>query len=269
MSFMGESLDTEEAQRREAEAYGSPYRTRSVKVAATVMNGALYAVVGYLIYLYLPIIVYGVRFWPSVIVPAVFASLFGPVVGGVGAALGIFISDVLIHGEPLLSLTVGVPSNFLGFFILGYLARREARARIRAVFLLSGGGIAVLTLVAYALGNLAPEQTLLVLGIDAAAVAPVLAIARSWPLWRSYGMAAVAGLGVGSLIIGFGVWGYTQVFVSKWLGGSPLPFYVSLVVTAWTYASEMPFLIVVVPPVLKGIYSAFPGFAPPWLRAES
>lgn len=245
----------------------SPYRAHSVKVAVTVMNGALYAAVGWATYF--GIFVYGVRFWPAVIVPAVFASVFGPLVGGVGAAIGIFVSDVLIHGEPLLSLTVGVPANFLGFFLVGYLSRRRTRTGSLTVFLLSGGVMAAAALLAYATGNLPPGETLIILGIDAAVVIPVLAIARSWPLWRSYGMSAVIGLGVGSLIVGFGVWGYTQVFVSKWLGGAPLPFYVALVVTAWTYASEIPFLIAIVPPILKAVFAAFPSLASEWLRAES
>jgi hypothetical protein len=234
------------------------------------MNGALYAVVGTLTYL--GIFVYGVRFWPAVIVPAVFASLFGPMVGGVGAAIGIFISDVLIHGEPLLSLTVGVPANFLGFFLVGYLARRKTGPGALTAFLVSGLVMAAAALAAYATGNLPLDQTLIILGIDAAAVVPVLAIARAWPLWRSYGISAVVGLGVGSLIVGFGVWGYTQVFASKWLAAGPgasFPFHVALIVTAWTYASEISFLIAIVPPVLKAVFAAFPSFAPPWLHTET
>lgn len=245
--------------------YASAYRTRSVLVAATVMNGALYAVVGYLTYF--GVFVYGVRFWPAVIVPGVFASLFGPLVGGVGAAIGIFISDVVIHGEPLLSITVGVPSNFVGFFLLGYLARRRTGGGALALFLASGALMAALSLAAWATGNLTLDQMLIILGIDAATVLPVLAVARSWPQWRSYGVAAVTGLGVGSLIIGFGVWGYTQVLTSPWLGGQTLPFYVALVVTAWTYASEIPFLIGIVPPVLKVLFAAFPMLTPESLRA--
>ena len=90
--------------------------------------GALYAVVGYLIYVLLPIMAPGigvVRFWPSVVIPAVFAVLFGPMVGGLGGAIGIFISDTLIHGDPLLSLTVGVTSNFIGFYFIGLISRKS------------------------------------------------------------------------------------------------------------------------------------------------
>lgn len=91
---------------------------KTLLVVLTSINAGLYTVVGYLTYF--GIVLYGVRFWPAVVVPGVFAVLFGPFVGGVGAAIGIFISDMLTHGMPLLSLSAGVTSNFIAFFILGY-----------------------------------------------------------------------------------------------------------------------------------------------------
>ncbi|MEM4430788.1 MAG: hypothetical protein QXM08_06460, partial [Thermofilaceae archaeon] len=67
-------------------------------VALTSLNAALYAALGYASYLGLFAPAIGVvRFWPSVFVPALFAVLFGELVGGLGAAIGIFISDMLIH----------------------------------------------------------------------------------------------------------------------------------------------------------------------------
>ena len=61
----------------------------------TGMSATLYAIVGYLTNLGVVSPVVGVvRFWPSVIVPATFAVLFGPWVGGISAAIGIFISDI-------------------------------------------------------------------------------------------------------------------------------------------------------------------------------
>ena len=85
------------------------------------LNAALYTAVGYLTYA--GIIVQGVRFWPAVVIPAVFSVLFGPVVGGIGAAIGIFISDMLSHGLPFLSLSVGVTSNFAAFYFLGHFTK--------------------------------------------------------------------------------------------------------------------------------------------------
>jgi hypothetical protein len=90
-------------------------------IVLTAINASLYTIVGFLTYF--GIVIFGVRFWPAVVVPGVFSVLFGPFVGGVGAAIGIFLSDMLTHGMPLLSLSVGVTSNFVAFYILGYLTR--------------------------------------------------------------------------------------------------------------------------------------------------
>ena len=97
---------------------------RNLDLVLISLNAALYAVLGYMTFLGLFTPVIGVvRFWPGVFVPAVFATLFGPLVGGVGAAIGIFISDLVIHGNPLLSLAVGVPANFIMFALIGLFTR--------------------------------------------------------------------------------------------------------------------------------------------------
>lgn len=105
-------------------------RIRNLTLSA--MGGALYAAVGYLSWLGLNF--YGVRFWPAVVVPAVFACLYGGLVGGLSAAIGIFISDMVTHGNALLSLTVGVPSNFLGFYTIGWLAGGKRYSVRRYIF---------------------------------------------------------------------------------------------------------------------------------------
>ncbi len=93
---------------------------RARELTLSAMGGALYAIVGYLSWL--GVNFYGVRFWPAVVVPATFACLYGGMVGGLSAAIGIFLSDMVTHGNALLSLTVGVPSNFVGFYLIGTLA---------------------------------------------------------------------------------------------------------------------------------------------------
>ena len=111
-------------------------------IVLTAINASLYTVVGYMTYL--GIVMFGVRFWPAVVVPAIFSVLFGPLVGGVGAAIGIFICDMLSHGMPLLSLSVGVTSNFIAFYILGRMTREYTLKRylIAATFsLLVGSAI--------------------------------------------------------------------------------------------------------------------------------
>jgi uncharacterized membrane protein len=94
---------------------------KALNVAMIGICAALYAVVGRLTDL--GITVGGVAFWPAAVIPAVFAVLFGPWTGGIGAAIGIFIRDMLFHGDALLSLSAGVTANFAGFFIIGYVSR--------------------------------------------------------------------------------------------------------------------------------------------------
>ena len=58
-------------------------------------------------------------------IPAVFAAVFGPRVGALGAGIGIFIGDMMIHGNAVLTLMAGVPSNLVMFAIIGYMANRK------------------------------------------------------------------------------------------------------------------------------------------------
>lgn len=101
--------------------------SKNLIIVLTAINASLYTAVGILTYF--GIFVFGVRFWPAVVVPAVFAVLFGPLVGGVGAAIGIFLSDMVSHGMIFLSLSVGVTSNFVAFYILGYMTREYSLKR--------------------------------------------------------------------------------------------------------------------------------------------
>jgi len=100
---------------------------RYIETALTVVFGSLYAAVGY--FTYFGITFYGVKFWPAVVIPATAAVLYGERVGGFSAALGIFVSDVLTHGMAVLSLTVGVPSNFIAFYTIGRFCRNYSVKR--------------------------------------------------------------------------------------------------------------------------------------------
>jgi hypothetical protein len=81
------------------------------------------------------------HFRPGVVVPAVFAVVTGPYVAGIGAALGTFVGSVVLSSvglsNPLLSLVAGVPGNFAGFFLLGWLCRRGGWRMFVAATLLS------------------------------------------------------------------------------------------------------------------------------------
>ncbi|MFQ6080927.1 MAG: ECF transporter S component [Candidatus Bathyarchaeia archaeon] len=240
---------------------------KALDVVVSGICGALYAVVGYIIYLFLPITTPGVgivRFWPNVVIPAVFAVLFGPLVGGIGAAIGIFISDTLIHHDPLLSLTVGVTSNFVGFYLLGLIARKNIEWKKTLAML---GAILSLSLIVlgYALYVfISLNATILFIGLVIATYLITMVAGQKWPEWRSYGIASLVGLGVGSTIIGVGVWTYSQLFILPEAvgGGFQLPPWTILIFLIWTFATEIPFLITLGPPILKTCYKAFPGLKP-------
>jgi uncharacterized membrane protein len=236
---------------------------KALNIAQIAVCGALYAVIGYVIYLFLPITTPGVgivRFWPNVVIPAVFAVLFGPWVGGLGAAIGIFISDVLIHGDPLLSLCAGVTSNFIGFYLLGYISHKnidwtKSIAIASIIFSIGMASLEYVLLIYFSLNS-----AILFISLSIASYTIAILLGQFWPEWRSYGIGSIVGLGVGSTIIGFVVWGYSQLLVLPPAvgGGFQLPFYISFIWLVWTFATEIPFLILLGPPILKACYRAFP-----------
>jgi len=258
---------------------------KALDVALIAMNAALYAAIGLLLYYIFPVVaptIGGVRFWPVVVIPAAFALLFGPIVGGAGAAIGIFISDMFTHGDPLLSLTAGVTSNFVCFALIGYLSRKNLSWK--KTFLSLGVGIAVLATLAYlfitpqtVVNYFSPappnppiptDQALwniyFVLVIFIVSYAIVIAVGFIRPKWRSFSTASVAGSIMGSAIIGLGVWGYTQFFtLPATIGGAHnLPSYAGLILFAWTFATEIPFMVIIVPPIGEACYKAFPSLRP-------
>jgi hypothetical protein len=94
-------------------------------LVTTAINAALYAVGSFATaYIRSP---WGVgQFRPAVIIPAFFATIFGPWVGGIGAALGTLIADSITHGQLYFgSLIAAVPGNFIGFFLFGYVLKRK------------------------------------------------------------------------------------------------------------------------------------------------
>jgi|GEM_PF-284775 len=104
-----------------------PPRSHALSVALIVISAALYAAA---ITVTAPIPTpWGIgHFRPGVIVPAFFAVVCGPMIGGAGAALGCFIGDYALSlfglTNPLLSLIAGVPGNFVGFYMLGWFTSR-------------------------------------------------------------------------------------------------------------------------------------------------
>lgn len=233
-------------------------KTKTLEIAAIAVNASLYAALGY--FTYFGIFVGGVRFWPAVIVPGLFSYMFGGIVGGVGAAVGIFVSDVIIHGDPFLSLTVGVPANFIGFYIVGRLSSSKPRRNLLVGVTVFSATLSLLIALLYIYGL--TDIVSSIIGISLSSSCPIIyfSASRYFKGWESYVLAAIAGLGVGSLIIGLGVWGYSQLFVMPKILGirEPLPLYMSIVVAAWTFLSEIPFLTFLVPPIAKAAKKVFP-----------
>jgi hypothetical protein len=237
----------------------------SLQLATTAINAALYAGVGAL-WTVFPLTVFGVRFWPQVFIPATFSVLFGPWTGGVGAAIGIFLSDVLYgHHDALLSLLVGVPSNFVGFFLIGLLTQRNLSGFSRRMLLFVSLLIPIF-LAAYGVylfasptGFASPQFLVGFVGLLAVIVIVALSVARN--KWADFEVASSIGLGVGSAIIGLGIVLYSSLFALPavlGLGSGALPITFMYGTTAFTYLSEIPFIILLTPPVVAASRAAFP-----------
>jgi len=243
---------------------------RTLEVAMIGVCAALYAVVGRMTDL--GFTVGGVAFWPAAVIPAIFAVLFGPWTAGTGAAIGIFVRDMLFHGDPILSLSAGVTSNFVGFFLLGYVSRRNLDWRKIIISVVFSGVIVVssfLVPMAFpaesgAVSNLSPANALLLFfAVVGGSMLLIAAIARFWPEWKNYGAGSVIGLGVGATIISIVVWTYSQLFASaSGYFKSPLSTVFIPVIFIWTFASEIPFILILGPPVIKACYRAFPSLKP-------
>jgi uncharacterized membrane protein len=238
---------------------------RATDIAVIAVCAALYAVVGRLTDFGVTFI--GVAFWPAAVIPAIFAALYGPWVGGTSAAIGIFARDMLAHGNPLLSVMAGVPPNFIMFFIIGYVSQRRfdmkkltIGAIISIVVLVAGLLLPTIVLPAeFTAVTGLPTWTIVAIfvptvGLSLAAIAYV---SKRWPEWRSYSVGSLIGQGIGAALLSVMLWLYTQLFYSTLF---PAPLQASLIpaIFLWTFATEIPFVLLAGPPVIKACYNAFP-----------
>jgi hypothetical protein len=232
------------------------------------VNAAVYAGIGAL-WTAFPLMIFGVRFWPQVFAPATFSIIFGPWVGGVGAAIGIFLADVIYgHHDALLSLLVGVPSNFVGFFIIGWLTNHELRRITKRV--LVGLSLVIQPLYAVALvfglyflfgeGTVgSPTSYLGLTGLVVVLAIMLLLVVRN--KWAEFEVAASIGLAIGTGIIGVGLVVYSMIFglpVAVGLGTKPLAAAFVYLVAASSYFTEIPFMVILTPPVAAACRAAFP-----------
>jgi uncharacterized membrane protein len=240
---------------------------RSLEVAMIGICAALYAVIGLLTSFGLSL--GGVAFWPAVVIPCIFAVLFGPWVGGTGAAIGIFIRDVMYHHDALLSLCAGVTSNFAMCFLLGYLSRTSLNRKKLSLSVVVGSLIIVAGLLLPTV--LLPSETLLFTGLASVdfiailaivVVVSILAVAVLFAFkkeWANFSIGALVGQGVGATIVALAVWIYSNLFFSpSGYFKEPIPSSFVPLVFVWTVATEIPFVLLICPPIIKVCYRAFP-----------
>ncbi len=248
-------------------------QSTSIRLTMTALNAALYASIGLLTYLgvFAPIVGV-VRFWGlAVVVPSVFAVLFGPFVGGVGAAIGIFLSDMVVHGNVLVSLVAGVTSNYVMFYLIGWISRKDFSSKTRKMLIGFGSVFVVLAFAAtWYVGGQADLATTLIFAIFCGiSLILLLIVVRFWPRWRSYAIGAIIGNACGSAIIGLTLWAMSQFFTLPANLGHQVPLYAAAVWFLWTFSNQMPFLLILVPPILDACYRAIPAVRMAQDRIES
>jgi len=240
-------------------------RLKTLDIAVIGISAALYAAFGISTagFSFL-----GVGFLPAVIIPAVFAVLFGPWVGGISAAIGIFIRDMFVHGIPLLSLSAGVPPNFIMFFLIGYITHRSislkqalAGVSIAAIVLTMITVIFVPDFIAtFALGGAVVSADFVYIAVLSTIIPTLVVItivAIRWKEWRSYAIAAVIGQTTGAALLATTISAVSPYFVNNYFGtvygpSTILPLFV------WTFVTEIPFILLVGPPIIKVCFRAFP-----------
>jgi len=256
--------------------------SKEVRIAKTILliglSAVLYGVLGYepLFRNVCPrALVLGVvvMFWPAAVFPAIFGVLFGPIVGGASAALGIFLSDMLLFHWNLtlypnvsLGIAIGVVANFVCFYLISYISRRDPKwTRTRFGYLGLLLSFIILAYVAYldtrfAVSIPPPYSSFGVISFGLLFL--IVALGKFvWPDWKSYGVAVITSKAIAGSIIGVGIWGMSQFFVLP-LGYFHLPFYISLAWLAWTVSSESLFLLTIMPLVIKVCYKMFPSLSP-------
>ena len=77
-----------------------------------------------------------------------------------------------------------------------------------------------------------------------------------WKEITSFAISAIIGNMVGSFIVGFGVWAYSQFLTLPMIMGEQLPITAAIMWFTWTFANQMPFLLVIAPPIINAIHRA-------------
>jgi hypothetical protein len=234
-------------------------RFKTQDIAVIGISAALYAVFGILT---ANLNFFGIGFLPAVVIPAVFAALYGPWVGGLSGAIGIFIRDMFVHGNAALSLIAGVPANFLLFFIIGYIYAKNISLKqtligvvVAAIALLVPTLILLPDVLAYT--GLSSQVLIISFGLTVILSLVVISlVAIRWKQWGSYAIGAVIAQAVGAGLLSVTVWLVSPLFLSFF--GQPLASTLVFPIFVWTFATELPFILLVGPVVIGICYRAFP-----------
>jgi hypothetical protein len=204
----------------------------------------------------------GIGFLPAVVIPAIFAVLYGPWVGGISGAIGIFIRDMFVHGIAPLSLAAGVPPNFILFFLIGYISLRNITLR-QAIAGVIIAAIALLVPIIIFLPDFTAYTKLTTFTFLVAftstfilSLVIITAVAIRWKEWRSYAIAAVIGQAAGAGLLSVTVFAISPYFLSYF--GAPIASSLVLPIFVWTFATELPFILLAGPPIINACYRAFP-----------
>ena len=188
--------------------------------------------------------------------------MYGPWVGGISGAIGIFIRDMFVHGIPLLSLTAGVPPNFILFFLIGYIAHRNISLK-QAIIGIAISAVALLVPMIVFLPNFKVltglSAEVLVISFMLTVVLSLVVIglvAVRYKEWRSYAIAAVVGQAAGAGLLSATVWAVSPLFPTFF--SVPIASSLILPIFVWTFATELPFMLLAGPPIIKACYRAFP-----------
>jgi hypothetical protein len=101
------------------------------------------------------------QFRPGVIIPALFAISSGTMVGALGAGIGSLVGDVLFlvplgQTNYILAFAAGLPANFVGFLLFGYIVNRAK----------SWSGFAYGSAISLLVGNLIAGFVVMVLALN-------------------------------------------------------------------------------------------------------
>jgi hypothetical protein len=153
-----------------------------------------------------------------------------------------------------LSLIAGVTSNFVAFFLIGYIAKKKINWITPLVAY--GVATAVFIWIGYAYTGLDFWTKIAFIGVVVASyvifLVPVVVLRNS--RWRSFEVGSVLGMLLGAGIIAATV----PPFIAYFLNGAPLSIPLALSTFFFTFFTEIPFILVLGPPIIAAINRAFP-----------